>query len=115
MAKGLDAATAQELIEHALISVSSKSAATRARPVLDALFELARQSSSAAGKRRVQVSSVKVHIGAVEGGADQTVIFDTKRPAAAEEDRIPIAVGGTGYVCVLVDKGPPAAYVCVYW
>ena len=115
MAQGLDAAAAQELIEHALTSVSSKGAATRARPVLDALFELAKQSSRAAGKRSVRISSVKVHIGGVEGGDDQTVVFDTKQPVDAKKPRIPIAYGGTGYACVLVDKGPPPAYICVYW
>ncbi len=118
MSKGLDAAVAQELIEHALKSLTSEGVAAKATPAIEAAFELARQSSRAAGKRTLSITSIKVGTnGGLESKDDESVttIFQAVPTSAGLQKRIPIAVGGTGYTCFLVSKGPPPFYMCMRW
>ena len=114
MSKGLDAAAAQELIEHALKSLTSEGVAAKAAPAIEAAFELARQSSRAAGKRSLSITSIKV---GTNGEDDESVatIFQAVPPIRTGPKRIPIRYGGTGYMCFLVSKGPPPFYVCMRW
>jgi hypothetical protein len=117
MSKGLNAAAAKELIEQALKSLASESVTSKAIPTIEALFELAAQSSRAAGKRDLSITSIEVHTSGSSKSKDQgpvSTIFGT-RPISPEEERVPIAAGGTGWACVLIYRGPPPVYVCISW
>jgi hypothetical protein len=121
--KGLDAAAAQQLIELALKSLADEAAAAKARPVLEAALELARESSLAAGKRTATITSISLVVGS--GDDESTVTIANEQPTASGPDkgtvtnaktsRTPIAYGGTGYACVVLSAGPPPVTFCVYW
>jgi hypothetical protein len=110
MAKTLDAATAQELIERGLASVGGKRVVANAKPVIRAALEAVRQSARASGERNLPIKGISVVSG-------DDVIFQVANPVAktpvdSKKKRIPIAYGGSNYTCILVYKGPPPIYAC---
>lgn len=119
MPKGLDAATAQELIGNGLRSLAGEAVAAKAKPIVEAALEVARQSSRAAGKRTLSITGISVNSGDDEGS---TTIYQVvgsgpprRTPIGSREKRIPIVYGGDGYTCYLVSRGPPPFYVCLYF
>lgn len=122
-ARGIDPAAAQELIELALKSLTDEGAAAKARPVIEAALELARESSLAAGKRTAAITAINVVVGSDDAGSTVTIANegpvasgpDKGSPINAKTPRIPIAKGGSGWACVLVSAGPPPVYFCVEW
>lgn len=118
MAKGLDAAAAQDLIEHGLTSLGGKAVAAKAKPVIEAALETARQSVRASGRRSLTINGISVHSGDRSTTVFQIVGSGPQKPTpigAGPERDIPIAYGGTGYTCYLVSKGPPPYYFCIYF
>ena len=116
MAKGLNAAAAQGLIEQGLRSLGGEALAKKATPVVAAALEVARESSRAAGKRSLSITGISVHSG------DETIFQVAagsgsrgQQTGAGPEKRIPIAYGGTHYTCYLVSAGPPPFYFCFYF
>jgi hypothetical protein len=112
-AKGLDAATAQELIEHAVRSIGSEADARKATPIVEAALEVARLSSRAAGKRTLQITGIEVHT--------NDTVFQTQsggggqKPgpiATGPKDRIPIAWGDSHKTCYWI---APGVSFCIYF
>ncbi len=108
ISRGLDAAVAQELIERALKSLTSEGVAAKARPVVEAAFELARQSSRAAGKRTLSITSIKVGSeGGLQSKDDEpvTTIFQAVPTSAGPQSRIPRGLAGSQSVAGCSTRG----------
>lgn len=116
-AQGLSEADARDLIGRAVQSFAGRAALRKAMPAIDAAFELARQSSKAAGTRTLTIRSIKVQSVGENEDDDSVVTIANQSgpPVNARRGRIPIRYGGTGYTCYLISVGPPPLYICIYW
>jgi hypothetical protein len=114
MTTKLDASTARALIERSLEAFGGKSLPVKAKPVIEAALEAARQSSRAAGKRSLSLTGVSVH--SCDDILFQVVASGPRRSRVnAKKDRTPIAYGGPHETCYLVYNSTPPVYVCLHF
>jgi len=120
MPKALDPEAAHDLVRRAVTALAGDEAAKKVSPLIDAAFELARQTAitGSRGKHEPVITSVKV---SVHGGLDRedgepvTAVFD-KRPVIAHGPNkgVPIRTGG-GKTCFSATVGKLTVTICLEW
>ena|ERR1051326_4148471 len=120
MRGNLNSRGAFNLINNAITSLAGEGAVKKAAPVLDAAFELARQTAltSLRGKREVIVKSVQVTLHDGEnrenGGTGTTIIAKGSPVGSGPGKRTPIRVGG-GHCVTIQLSATVKVTVCVEW
>jgi hypothetical protein len=116
MAQSLGAAAAQDLIVQSVRALANDAAAKKATPVVEAAFELVRQSSKLGGRRTLAITGITVHAGEDVEGSGSTSVARTGGTTGKGRQTSGGGgpTGGMQYACFEVWPSP-RVMACVYW